>query len=347
MDINWIYDACQTLDVDARRAAETRQNTLTKPSGSLGELETIAQKFAAWQGTDRPKCESILIRVFAADHGVCQQGVSAFPQAVTAQMIANFVAGGAAISVLAKQLNADFAAVNLGTIEPCADAEQLINIQITDGTADFSQQAAMTSDQLALALNTGRQQVIDNKADLFIAGDMGIGNTTTASALYSALLEQKPTACVGPGTGVDTTVIDHKAKIIEQALTLHRVTSDQPLDILRCLGGLEIAAMTGAYICAAQYGCPILVDGFISTAAALLAVKINPLCRNWMLFAHKSAEPAHHLALKQLDAQPLLDLRMRLGEGSGAALVVSLLQSSLALHNQMATFENSGVSDHA
>ncbi len=345
---SWIYDSCKPLDVSAYDAAKSRQNSLTKPAGSLGELENIALRFASWQGTPTPECKSILIRVFAADHGVCEQGVSAFPQEVTAQMVANFIAGGAAISVLAKRLNADFAAVNVGTSTPFqnSNASNVIIEQIANGTADFSKQEAMTPAQLCAALEAGRKQLIDTNADLFIAGDMGIGNTTSASAIYSALLNQEPASCVGPGTGVDAGVITHKAKIIERALVLHSSAMKQTIDVLRCVGGLEIAAMVGAYIYAAQKGCPILVDGFISTAAALIAVKINPTSLDWMMFAHKSAEPAHELALNYLDAVPLLDLGLRLGEGSGAAVAVSLVQSALSLHNQMATFKSSGVSDH-
>ena len=346
MNITWINESCKALNGQALEAATDRQAILTKPAGSLGELENIALKFAAWQGVDTPICESILIRVFAGDHGVCQQNVSAFPQEVTVQMVANFVSGGAAISVLAKKLNADFSAVNLGTVVPCADSPNLVNEQITKGTADFSKQPAMTENQLAAALEAGRRQLLDKKADLFIAGDMGIGNTTSASAIYSALLNKQASLCVGPGTGVNADGVVNKAKVIEQALALHQPPSDQPLDILRCVGGLEIAAMVGAYITAAQNGCPILIDGFISTAAALIAVKINPACRDWMLFSHQSAEPAHTLALDYLNATPLLDLGMRLGEGSGAAVAVPLLQSALTLHNQMATFETAGVSDH-
>ena len=347
MNTCWINDPCKPINKEALEAAQARQNSLTKPQGSLGELEKIAVKFCGWQDCLAPQCDSILIRVFAADHGICRQGVSAFPQEVTAQMVANFVAGGAAISVLAKQLNANFMAVNLGTVAPCADAKDLINEQICAGTADFTEKAAMSEDQMATALNIGRKQFDNTEPDLFIAGDMGIGNTTSASAIYSALLNQPANLCVGPGTGVDAKGMVHKAQVIEQARMLHKSSLETPLEVLRCLGGLEIAAMAGSYIAAAQNGCPVLIDGFISTAAALIAVEINPACRNWMIFAHKSAEPAHILALNHLNALPLLDLGLRLGEGSGAALTVSLIKSALALHNQMATFENSGVSDHA
>ena len=346
MPISWIHNPCKALDNKAADAARTHQSLLTKPAGSLGELEDIALKFAAWQGSAMPKCDFVLIRIFAADHGVCQQGVSAFPQEVTAQMVANFTAGGAAINVLANQVDADFAAVNLGTVVACEDAANLVNEQIAKGTADFSQTPAMTLEQLSAAFEAGRRQIINTSADLFIAGDMGIGNTTSASAIYSAVLQQKPQDCVGPGTGLDEAGVAHKAKVIQQSLALHKDSLDQTIDVLRCLGGLEIAAMAAAYISAAQKGCPILVDGFISTAAALVASELNPACRDWMLFAHKSAEPAHHLALDYLNARPLLDLGLRLGEGSGAALAVPIVQSALALHNKMATFTSSGVSQH-
>ncbi len=350
--MNWIYQPCPSPDREVFQAARAYQNTLTKPPGSLGQLETLACQFAAWQGTIKPSCEEICIRIFAGDHGVCAQGVSAFPQAVTRQMLANFCADGAAISVLAKQFDADFKAINLGTVEPIEapieqaidDYQGLVNLQIAPGTQDISQTAAMNESELEAALNAGREQV-SNSANLFIAGEMGIGNTTSAAAIYSAVLDLAADACVGPGTGVDEKGVEHKATVVSQALDLHAQHLSQPIEILRCLGGLEIAAITGAYIAAAQNKIPSLIDGFISTAAALLATAINPSSRDWFCFAHQSAEPAHIKALDHLNAKPLLSLQMRLGEGSGAALAISLIKSAILLHNNMATFDSAGVND--
>jgi len=342
----WYLKPAEDLDHDALQVAQTRQNALTKPPGSLGELEEIALKFAAWQGCEKPKCDDILIRVFAADHGVCKQNVSAFPQSVTAQMILNFVNGGAAISVLARQLQADFKVINMGTCSPIEEEhETLVNHQLMPGTDDFTQQPAMPVDILEAALNAGRQEVINNHAHLFIAGEMGIGNTTSASAIYSLLLKTGPEATVGPGTGVDKTGLANKRKAIYQAFNLHSEHLDSAIGILQHVGGLEVAALVGAYIAAAQQGLPILVDGFITTAAALLAVRINPTVRNWMIFAHQSAEPAHQKALESLGAKPLLSLSMRLGEGSGAAVAAPLIQSALALHTEMATFTEAQVNN--
>lgn len=340
---DWIKHPCPAPSKTAREAAMARQALLTKPAGSLGYLEDLAIDFAGWQAQEQAKLERVAIRVFAADHGVCAQGVSAFPQEVTAQMVQNFLAGGAAISVLAQQLNADFSVINLGTVVPIPDAPRLHNTQIAPSTADFTQQPAMTERELAQALNIGRSSVAE--CDLFIGGEMGIGNTTSASAIYSALLDLPAHQTVGRGTGIDDTTLQHKERVIESALALHKPKSDQATHVLQCLGGLEIAALVGAYIAAAQNKTPSLVDGFICTAAALIAANINPSCRSWMIFGHQSAEPAHIKALEALDAQPILNLGLRLGEGSGAALAVPLIRQALLLHSNMATFADASVSN--
>ncbi len=342
MSIDWITQPCPQPNAAARNAALERQSILTKPAGSLGKLEQIAVDFAAWQSNPIPTLSDISIRIFAADHGVCANNVSAFPQEVTAQMVLNFLSGGAAISVLAQELAADFKVVNLGTVTPLDDAPKLVNTPIAAQSADLSRQAALTEPQLAAALNIGQQQA--NPATLFIGGEMGIGNTTPASAIYAALLDLPAQKTVGPGTGIDQSGQDHKAHIINQALSLHAKELNTPLAVLKHLGGFEIAALTGAYISAAQKQTPILVDGFICTAAALLATRINPSCRDWMLFSHASAEPAHQLALESLKADAILDLGMRLGEGSGAAVCVPILKNALLLHANMATFNDAGVS---
>ena len=342
---DWIYAPCKSLDHAAQSEALNHQSRLTKPPGSLGELEHIAVQFAAWQGTSKPQLENILVRIFAGDHGICAQNVSAFPQAVTQQMVANFINGGAAISVLSRQLGADFAVVNLGTVEPTPNAPGLVNEQLAAGSRDFTQEPAMDEALLAACLAAGRDQAVNKPAELFIGGDMGIGNTTAASAIYSLMLDLPLEQTVGPGTGLDQQGVQHKCRVLESAISLHQPNLNTPIQVLRHVGGLEIAALTGAYISAAQQGIPILVDGFICTAAALLAAKINPAVRDWMLFAHRSAEPAHSKALDALKAQPMLDLGMRLGEGSGAAVAVNLIESALLLHNNMATFDEAGVSN--
>lgn len=339
---DWFYSDCPKIDALWFDQARRHQNSLTKPPGSLGKLEALAINFCGWQSTLKPTCDQVQITVFAGDHGIAQQGVSAFPQAVTAQMVLNFLAGGAAISVLAKQLKAEFEVVNCGVAEALSDAPGLVNDPIALGTQDFSLGPAMTHEQCLAAMALGAAQVHDSQ--LFIGGEMGIGNTSAASAIFSVLLNQPATATVGPGTGLQRDGISQKQRIIEQSIELHKPDIHNALDALRCLGGFEIAALVGAYIRSAQRGIPVLVDGFITTAAALVAVKLNPSVRHWLLFSHQSAEPAHRAALESMSATALLALDMRLGEGSGAAMAVPIIQNALRLHNDMATFQQAGVS---
>jgi len=348
MTMSWLTQPCADLNETARTAALARQGQLTKPPGALGRMEDIAVELAAWQGQEQPSMERVYIGIFAADHGVAEEGVSLFPQAVTAEMVRNFARGGAAISVLAKQLNATLEVINLGTV---SDVEPLQNVRderIAAGTSNLAKQPAMNAAQCAAALQAGRNAALRAKrqaAQLFIGGEMGIANTTSASAIACALLSAAPESLAGPGTGLDKAGVSHKAQVIGKALSLHQVAADQPLEALRNLGGFEIAGLAGAYIGAAQNGVPVLVDGFISSVAALVAVRINPSVRAWLLFAHTSAEPGHQRVLAGLEAKALLQLGMRLGEGSGAAVAVPLLQLACALHGGMATFAEAGVSE--
>lgn len=324
-------------------AARKRQQQLTKPVGSLGELEALAIQFCGWQDRGDPCIEKVCIRIFAGDHGVVAEGVSAFPQAVTVQMIHNFAAGGAAIAVLARHCGADFSVVNLGTATPGQDVAGVVNVQLAPGTQNFCTGPAMSEEVLRRALDCGAAHA-PTAADLFIGGEMGIGNTTAAAALSSALLNLPPETTVGRGTGIDDKGLTLKCAAVQRALKLHLTRNISVFDLLRRLGGLEIAALTGAYIACAQRAIPVLVDGYICTVAALLACRLNPGARAWMLFAHQSAEPGHRHVLGALGAVPLLDFGMRLGEGSGAAVVVPLLQAACRLHNEMATFAEAGVS---
>ena len=347
MDTNWLAQPCATLNESSRAAALDRQGQLTKPPGSLGKLEAIAVQLSALQGTARPQMERVQISIFAADHGVAAEGVSAFPQAVTVEMVRNFARGGAAISVLAKQTNATLEVVNLGTVLPVEPLAKVRDERIAAGTANFAHGPAMTEAQLATALQAGQAAAMRAKQDgahLFIGGEMGIANTTSASAIACALLQESPQLLAGPGTGLDSKGVAHKAAVIQRGLDLHRANLAQPLDVLRHVGGFEIAALAGAYLAAAQNGMAVLVDGFISSTAALVAVRFNPNVRDWLLFGHASAEPGHQRVLAALDAQPLLQLGMWLGEGSGAATAVPLLQLACALHNNMATFAEAQVS---
>lgn len=348
MTVEWQHRKVQRINSDWRMFARQKQKSLTKPAGSLGKLEDMAVQLSALLNDAEPNLDKIQITVFAADHGIAEEGVSAFPQAVTTEMVRNFSRGGAAISVLAQQLGADLEVVNVGTVSEHEELTGVIMQRIADGTANFSQQAAMTQEQLVVALEAGRDAVRrlrKKEAHLFIGGDMGIANTTSATAIACALLNESPETLVGPGTGLNAEGVQHKAEVIARSLALHEQTMQTPLDVLQHVGGFEIAALTGAYISCAEYGIPILVDGFIATAAALVAIKLNTDVQNWMFFAHASAEPGHQYMMRAIKAQPILDLDMHLGEGSGAAMAVPVLRLACALHNNMATFEQAGVSN--
>jgi nicotinate-nucleotide--dimethylbenzimidazole phosphoribosyltransferase len=342
---DWWRSPAKALDAGAHQAASLRQTTLTKPPGSLGRLEEVAIMLAAMQGRHTPHIEQPAITLFAGDHGVVAEGVAAFPQVVTQQMLANFVAGGAAISVLAKAQGARLEVIDVGTLASAVPVG-VIDGKAGFGTANLAREAAMTDDQLAQCLAQGRlavQRALAAGADLFIGGEMGIGNTTPAAALGCALLGLPGAALAGPGTGLDAAGVSHKARVIDRALALHQLAHSDALAALRCVGGFEIAALAGAYIACAQSGLPVLVDGFITTAAALAACRMNPGVRDWLLFAHASAEPGHARLLTALAARPLLQLDLRLGEGSGAATALPLLHLACALHVGMATFAEAGV----
>jgi nicotinate-nucleotide--dimethylbenzimidazole phosphoribosyltransferase len=348
MTQSWWLNPCKPIDVAAVEQAEARQQQLTKPAGSLGRLESVAVQLAGLQGQVKPSLDQLWIAIFAGDHGVVAEGVSAFPQEVTGQMLHNFVSGGAAISVLARQLGASLEVVDLGTINPALNLSGVRHLNVGPGTANFVDGPAMTRAQGELALQAGRdsvQRAIAAGAQLFIGGEMGIGNTTAASALACALLDCPVVHLAGPGTGLNPAGVSHKAQVIERALALHGAQRGDALQTLFNLGGFEIAALVGAYLACAQEGVAVLVDGFICSVAALVAVRLNPECRQWLLFGHRGAEPGHRFVLETLNAEPLLDLGLRLGEGSGAALAVPLLRLACDLHGQMATFAEAAVAD--
>ncbi|WP_449441036.1 MULTISPECIES: nicotinate-nucleotide--dimethylbenzimidazole phosphoribosyltransferase [Pseudomonas] len=348
MTQTWWLNPCKPVDAQAVEQAQARQQQLTKPAGSLGRLESVAVQLAGLQGQVKPSLDQLWIAIFAGDHGVVAEGVSAFPQEVTGQMLHNFVSGGAAISVLARQLGASLEVLDLGTVTPSLNLPGVRHLNIGAGTANFVEGPAMTQAQGSLALQAGRDSVQRASAagtQLFIGGEMGIGNTTAASALACALLDCPVLHLTGPGTGLSAAGVSHKAQVIERALALHRAQRDDALQTLFSLGGFEIGALVGAYLACAQEGIAVLVDGFICSVAALVAVRLNPDCRPWLLFGHRGAEPGHRHVLETLNAEPLLDLGLRLGEGSGAALAVPLLRLACDLHGQMATFAEAAVAD--
>lgn len=349
----WLAEAARVPNPCAAESAAQRQRCLTKPPGSLGRLEEVVVRLAGMQGVECPAIEKVAVTVFAADHGIAAAGVSAFPQSVTAAMVANFLAGGAAISVAAKTLGADLSIIDVGVAHPIpaqhSSDTPLLSRSVGAGTADSREAPAMTEAQLSQALDAGREAVdraVHAEAQLFIAGEMGIANTTAAAALACMATGEAATVLCGPGTGLDVHGVAHKVAVVEQLLHRHAEAADgQPLEQLRRVGGFEIAALVGALVRCVQRGMPVLIDGFIVSVAALIARQLCPGLDDWSFYAHRSAEPGHQAVLAHCGAQPLLDLNMRLGEGSGAAAAVPLLRMACALHAGMATFEEAGVAD--
>ncbi|EAR50152.1 nicotinate-nucleotide--dimethylbenzimidazolephosphoribosyltransferase [Oceanicola granulosus HTCC2516] len=317
-------------DTGAIAAAEARNGQLTKPPGALGRLEELAIWYAGWRGDPRPSLEAPQIVVFAGNHGIAARGVSAFPADVTVQMVANFEAGGAAINQLARAYGATMGVVALELDQP---------------TADFTAGPAMSEAEAVAALGAG-WEAVDPAADLFIAGEMGIANTTAAAAIAAALCGGRGVDWAGRGTGVDAAGLELKAAVIDAGLAANAgALAGQPLEVLRCLGGREIAAIAGAIAAARSHRIPVILDGFIATSAAAVLHAAAPGALDHALAGHRSAESAHGRLLDHLGLSPLLDLDMRLGEGTGAAMALGVLRGAVACHSGMATFAEAGVSD--
>lgn len=321
-----LLTAAPAADAAARSAASDRNGQLTKPPGALGRLEDLALWVASWQGTGRPRITAPQVIIFAGNHGVCAQGVSAFPPEVTVQMVANFQHGGAAINQLSKTFGAAMSVHALDLDRP---------------TADFTQSPAMTESETLAALQTG-WDAVDPKSDLLVVGEMGIGNTTVAAALAAALLGGSGADWVGRGTGVDNAGLSRKAKAVDAGLARH--PSRDPMQVLANLGGREIAAMAGAMARARTLGIPLILDGFIACSAALVLHAVTPTALDHAVAGHLSAEGAHGRLLAALGKEPLLSLGLRLGEGSGAVLAIGIVQAAVACHSGMVTFAEAGVS---
>jgi nicotinate-nucleotide--dimethylbenzimidazole phosphoribosyltransferase len=322
-------------------------NDKTKPLGSLGKIEKLALQLGLIQNTEHPKVDKAGAFVFGADHGVCAEGVNPFPQVVTEQMLANFAAGGAAMSVFCTTNGIDMSVVNMGLINAEARWPNVQHAAIDCGTKNFMVEPAMTTQQCQQAMQVGAQmakKAIAEGYNLLMIGEMGIGNTTSASALLASILALDPVETVGPGTGANEAQQAIKIKVVKQALA-RAGKLDSAIAALTEFGGFEIAAMTGFLIQAAELRTPVIVDGFISTVAALVAEKENPGLSQCWVFAHQSAEPAHKKMLAALSAEPLLDLQLRLGEGTGAALAYPLLKCAVDMLENMATFSSAGVSE--
>lgn len=327
-DIRQIVSRFPSVDRHAIEAVKKRDAVLTKPPGALGRLEDLAEWVAGWQRREKPVVDQPLVAIFAANHGLADKGVSAFPASVTAQMVANFTAGGAAINQLCDSFQLGLKVFELALEMP---------------TPDISEQDAFTESECAATIAYGMEAVAGG-VDLLAIGEMGIGNTAVAAGLYAALYGGEVKQWVGPGTGLDDQGQKHKAEIVQQVCRRVEGVSD-PLEILRRIGGREIAAMVGAILAARMQNVPVVVDGYVATAAAAVVSSMSQGDIGHCLFAHVSAEPAHKRALEHLGVEPLLDLGMRLGEGSGAALAASIVKSAVHTHNNMATFEEAGVAN--
>jgi nicotinate-nucleotide--dimethylbenzimidazole phosphoribosyltransferase len=315
-------------DLDAGTAAATREAQLTKPPGALGRLEDLAQWLATWQGKHPPTMAHPRTAVFAGNHGVAARGVSAYPAAVTAQMVQNFIAGGAAVNQLCEAVDADLRVYEMALDEP---------------TADFTAAPAMSEEDCALALAYG-MMTVEPGIDVIALGEMGIANTTSAAALCCGLFGGSAAEWVGPGTGVAGEALQRKIAIVDEAVRLHRPKAADAFELLARLGGRELAAITGAVIAARRARVPVVLDGYATTAAAAVLFKLDPRALDHCIIAHRSAEPGHTRLLETLGKKPLLDLGMRLGEASGATLALLILKAAIACHTGMATFAEAGVS---
>jgi nicotinate-nucleotide--dimethylbenzimidazole phosphoribosyltransferase len=340
--------AIRPLDAAAMDAARARQNTLTKPPGSLGRLEALSIQVAGITGQARPVLRDKAVITCAGDHGVVAQGVSAFPQEVTPQMVYNFLAGGAAINVLARHVGARVVVVDAGV---AADFEPQPGLAIKKGacgTTDMTQGPAMSRAQAVQSIEAGIEVLEDEIArglDIVATGDMGIGNTTPSSAIVAAITGQAVAQVTGRGTGIDDDQLAHKVAVIERALVANRPDPGDALDVLSKVGGFEIGAIAGIILGAAAHRIPVVVDGFISTAGALIAGGLAPTARDYMIAAHASVEVGHRATLAYLGLSPCLDFDLRLGEGTGAALVLGIVEAACKVLDEMATFGEAGVSD--
>ncbi len=349
MQLEEVIRQIQPLDEPAMILARVHQDTLTKPRGSLGRLEELSIQLAGMTADPFPSVERKTVIVMAADHGVTREGVSAYPAEVTPQMVLNFLRGGAAINALARQANARVVVVDMGVASEIEDASgELIRRKIGLGTANLAKGPAMTREQAIESIQSGieiGEAEIARGTDILATGDMGIGNTTPSAAIACALMNQSPENIVGRGTGVDDAGLKRKIDVIVSALDVNRPKANDALDVLAKVGGFEIGGLAGVMLAAAANRKPVVVDGFISTAAAMIAGSLAPAARDYMIAAHVSHERGHKLMLEWLRLNPLLDLNLRLGEGTGAALAFHLIDASTRILREMATFREAGVSD--
>ena len=328
-------------------AIQSHLDDLTKPQGSLGRLEELAMSYCLATNTAKPRLGRMRVYCFAGDHGVAAEGVSAYPKEVTPQMVFNMLAGGAAINVFTRHVGADLRIVDMGVDAEFQDAPTLLRRKVARGTANIAAGPAMTREQAAQALEVGidlAEQATTEDFTLLGTGEMGIANTTPAAALFAAYLGCAPAAITGRGTGIDDARLQHKIAVIDKALAVNRARLSSPLDTLAALGGYEIAGIAGLILGAAARRCPVVVDGFISTAGALAALRLQPAVADYLFFSHLSEERGHRAVMQQLGIRPMLEFNMRLGEGTGAALAMSMIAASIRMYNEMATFSGAHVS---
>ena len=348
MDLEALLNRIVEPDQSVAAEAQAHLDNLTKPRGSLGRLEELARWLCVVRGTTDISQPRPAVGVFAADHGVCAAGVSLFPQEVTAQMVYNFLRGGAGINVFARQVGADVVVVDVGVAAELADAQGLIKAKVAPGTADMTRGPAMSRDQALKAIGVGTDvaaRLISEGYDLLVPGEMGIGNTTAASAITAVLCARAVAEVTGRGTGLDDEALRHKIGVIEKAIATNRPDPGDALGVLAAVGGLEIAAICGLILEAAASSIPVVLVGFISTAGALVAAKLKPEVVHYLLAGHCSVEAGHKIQLETLGLKPLLNLELRLGEGTGGVLAVGLVRAAVAMFTEMATFESAGVSD--
>lgn len=344
-------ETCQKIaPLDPALVAAT-QRTLdfkTKPRRSLGRLEDLACRIVAIRGTANLGALRKALVVMAADHGVVEEGVSAYPQEVTGQMVLNFAKGGAAVNVLARQAGARLLAVDMGVKHMPPDVTGVRRHPVAPGTRNFAREPAMSAEQALAAIETGiriAEELAREEINLIGLGEMGIGNTTAASAITAVLAGALPRDVVGRGTGIDDSTLAHKARIVEEAIALHRLDASDPLKVLSHVGGFEIAGLCGVVLGAAALRVPVVVDGFIASSAALVAIRLCPAAAAYLVASHRSTEPGAGIVLAALGERPLLDLELRLGEGTGAALAFHVIEAAVRILGEMATFESAGVTD--
>lgn len=346
IELKEIINSIKPFHEDTAQLAERHSDSLTKPPGSLGKLEAIARQLAGITGELWPNLSRKSVIVMAGDHGVCEEGVSAFPQAVTPQMVINFLNGGAAVNVLARQAGAEVVCVDIG-VNADLEHDRLVSRKIVRGTANMAKQPAMTREETLQAIMVGISVVkeqVQRGTRLFATGEMGIGNTTSSAAIMTALTELSPEESVGRGTGINDASWLNKIEVVKRAIAVNNPDPSDPIDVLAKLGGAEIAGLVGVIIGAAASGCPVVIDGYISSVAALVASRLAAQTKPYMLASHLSQEQGHMRLLESIGLSPMIQLEMRLGEGTGAVLCFHFIDAALLLMQEMATFESAGIS---